>query len=109
MDVLLTIPTDPQGGLSMKYVTLIGLFSGAMLCVASVGFAIDFEDHAQKAKRVTPLTMDEATKVAILHFHGKVRESELEDEHGQSLYEMAIVNEARSHRRSKWMRIQEAF
>ena len=109
MDVFLTIPQYPQGGLSVKYVALIGLFSGAMLCVASVGFAIDFEDHAQKANQVTPLTIGEVMKVAILPFPGKVTKNELEDEHGQSMYEIAIVNEAGSHRRSKGMRIQEAF
>ncbi|MDH5430220.1 MAG: hypothetical protein OEY57_18835 [Nitrospirota bacterium] len=69
----------------MKYVALIGLFSGAMLCVASVGFAIDFEDHAQKSNQVTPLTIDEVMKVAILPISGKVTKSELEDEHGQFL------------------------
>ncbi|MDH5587523.1 MAG: hypothetical protein OEZ05_12935 [Nitrospirota bacterium] len=93
----------------MKSVTLIGLFSSPMLCVASVGFAKDFEDHAQKANQVAPLTVDEVIKIAMLHFPRKVTKSELEDERGQSLHEMSFVNEAESYRRSKWMRIQEAL
>lgn len=78
----------------MKHVTLIGLLGGAMLCVASVGFATNAEDHVQKTNPGTMITMDEAIKAATAHFPGKVKETELEDEDGQSIYEISIVNEA---------------
>jgi len=78
----------------MKHLTLIGLLGGAMLCVVSVGFATNSEDHAPKTNPTTTITMDEAIKAATAHFPGKVKETELEDEDGQSIYEISIVNEA---------------
>ena len=78
----------------MKHFTLIGLVGGAMLCVASIGFATNSEDHAPKTNSGTTITMDEAIKAATAHFPGKVKESELEEEDGKSMYEISIVNEA---------------
>ncbi|MDH5562130.1 MAG: PepSY domain-containing protein [Nitrospirota bacterium] len=78
----------------MKHVTLIGFLGGAMFCVASIGFATNSEDHPQKTPPGTTITMEEAIKTATAHFPGNVKEAELEEEDGKSMYEISIVNEA---------------